>query len=153
MEAMSSTSQKAAARVISVRCGAPRVSLRLQRLLSPRNPQCTLLPSSCTHLQQPPNRGSLLRYSGPQAWAAAPPTRGGGTHLHARPPSCLLYALLPSTGKQGRDHSNSNGWSSDLSFTLGVTPTIPSSSLSVVDTVKPNGPGEQAEGGVPDQGN
>lgn len=87
MEGMSSTSQKAAAHIISVYCGAPRVSLRLQRLLSPKNPQCTLLPSSCTPLQQTPDRGSLLPYSRPQAWGASPPTR------ESNPPPCLISLL------------------------------------------------------------
>lgn len=127
MEGMSSTPQKAAAHSISVYCGAPRVSLRLG----------TLHKSCRGHHPQRTCRIPGFPVVGPacnshQILGAFPPTAAPrhelhhqpcrtAALLHAGPPSCLLYTLLSSTGKEGRAHSNSNGWSSDPSCTLGIT--------------------------------
>ena len=145
MEVMSSTSQKAAAYVISVYCGGPRVGLRLG-----------ILHKSCRgHCPQRTCSVPCFPVVGPtcnnhQISGAFPLTAAPSCHhhpcvtaalLYTHPPSCLLYTLLSRTGKQGRVHSNSSGWSSDPSCTLGITPAIPSLSPSV-DMVRLNSPGE-----------
>jgi len=116
MKGTSSTSQKAAAPVISVYCGALRVSLRLGTLHKSCRGHCPQRTCSipCFSVVGPTCNNHQI--------SGAFPLRAAPRHelhhhpcvtaafLHAHPPSCLLYALLSSTGKQRRVHSNSNGW-------------------------------------------
>lgn len=126
-EGMPSTPQKAAAHSISVYCGAPRVSSRLGTLHKScrgHHPQRTcsvpcfpVVGPTCNSHQI---LGAFPPTAAPRRELHHHPCRTAAL-LHACPPSCLLYTLLSSTGKPGRVHSNSNGWSRDPSCTLGIT--------------------------------